>query len=123
MMRSILVIFCVFCVATVLSALVGLGLLWSRGQLTSHTLAEIRLVLAGGEAEGPINDEEVDRAQPSNDDVTRQRSLAILNLSARDQQLQILNDMIEKNRKTLLEDEKKFDVARQAFEKQLADLR
>jgi hypothetical protein len=123
MMRSIIVIFCVFCVATVLSEIFGAGLLWYRGQLTRETFSEMRIVLAGGEPEVAAKDEEIDRAQPSSDDVTRQRSLAILSLGARDEQLQILNSMIEKNRKSLLEDEKTFETARQAFEKQLAELK
>lgn len=123
MVKSIIVIFCVFCVATVLSGIGGIGLLWFRGQLTPQTLADIRLALAGGEVEAVAVEEEVDRAQPSSDDVTRQRSLAILGLSAREEQLQILNDMIEKNRKSLLEDEKSFENTRLAFEKQLANLK
>lgn len=123
MIRSIIVIFSVFCVATVLSEIGGLGLLFFRGQLTRETLSEMKIVLAGGEAEAAAKDEEIDRAQPSSDDVTRQRSLAILSLGAREEQLQILNDMIEKNRKSLLEDEKAFEATRLAFEKQLADLK
>jgi len=119
MTKSILIIFCVFCVATVLSEVVGIGLLWSRGQLTSETFGEIRLILAGGVQETVEKDDEVDRAQPSSEDVTRQRSLAILNLSAREEQLGILNGMIEQNRKKLLEDEKAFQSQRVAFEQKL----
>ena len=121
MTRSLIVIFCVFCVATVLSEAVGIGLLWYRGQLTSHSFAEIRLILAGGEPETVDVDDEVDRARPSSEDVTRQRSLAILDLSTREEQLQILNDMIEKNRKRLLESEKSFETTRKEFERQLAE--
>jgi hypothetical protein len=113
----------VFCVATVLSAMAGAALLWSRGQLTSTTFAEIRVILVGGEPEAIAGDEELDRTQPSSDDVTRERSLAILGLSSREEQLQILNDMIEKKRKALLDDEKAFENAQQAFEQQLAELR
>ena len=56
MIRSLLVLFCVFCVATTLSAIGGAGLLWFRGQLTPASLAEIRLILAGGEPEAVIAD-------------------------------------------------------------------
>jgi hypothetical protein len=47
MIRTPIVVICIFCVATILSEVVGLGFLWYRGQLASETIAEIRVSLSG----------------------------------------------------------------------------
>jgi len=123
MVRSLIAIFCVFCVATVLSEIAGAALLWFRGQLTADTIGEIRLILAGDSRDAVADEDDVDNALPSSDDVTRRRSLAILNLSNREEQLDLLSSMIDNSRKSLLEDQKAFETAQQDFEKRLVDLK
>lgn len=48
-MRSLVMIVCVFCVATLMTEALGLAYLWYRGQLTPAALTEISAVLRGEE--------------------------------------------------------------------------
>ena len=97
MIRSLTVIICIFCVATILSEAVGLGFLWSRGQLSLETIAEIRVILSGeyGElAEGELDDETY---YPSNEDIVKQRSISIMNFNNREKELGLMKSMVDEN--------------------------
>ncbi|MCA9093296.1 MAG: hypothetical protein KDA68_07405 [Planctomycetaceae bacterium] len=87
MLKIINTILISLCIATVLSEVVGIALLWQRGQLTSQTLQDIRLVLRGEknadekepeDADAPqisLEDELVARAKVASDFENRHRTL------------------------------------------------
>ena len=76
MIRSLMVVICIFCVATILSEVVGLGFLWYRGQLTSETIAEIRVILSGQYHDFPEGEQEKETFYPSSEDIVKQRSIS-----------------------------------------------
>ena len=80
MIRVGLVIFCVFCVATLMAQGLGVSILWYRGQLTAETVKEIRMILSGQDPASFDLDEESDKVQSSTDDIKRDRSIRLLKL-------------------------------------------
>lgn len=61
-------LFISLCIATVLSEVVGIGLLWQRGLLTTQTLQDIRLVLRGEKEAADKEPEDADAPQISLED-------------------------------------------------------
>ncbi len=85
MLKTGIVIFACFCIATVITETVGLGLLWSRGQLNSRTFREIEVILTGEEFMGVgDDDQEQDGQQTSMGDIDNQRVMAILDFEERE---------------------------------------
>ena len=122
MIRSVIMIFCVFCVATVMAEALGLMFLWSRGQLSSDTLNEIHVALAG---EGQFADEageEADHIQPSNEDIMNERTFRIIGLSSREEELDTLKSMVDASADDLSVQQEQFKNQQEEFEQRLADL-
>lgn len=121
-MRSGLIIFSVFCVATLASEVLGLAFLWYRGQLTPETLKEIRVALTG-EAQDELGiDEEERNSQPSIDDVLARRSMGILELNTRQTELDLLKNMIDAEKDDLKTQADAFKAMKESFETQLSQL-
>lgn len=122
MMRSGLIIFCVFCVATLLAEVLGVTFLWSRGQLNSETLRDIQLVLSGR------SDQVAGRAaasrpeQPSLEEVAQQRALRVLEFNTREKELDVLKSMVESQGREVLEKREALQKERTAFEDRLEQL-
>lgn len=122
MMRSGLIIFCVFCVATLLAEVLGVTFLWSRGQLNSETLRDIQLVLSGR------SEEVADRAaasrpeQPSLEEVARQRALRVLEFNTREKELDVLKSMVESQGQEVLKKREALQKEQTAFENRLEEL-
>lgn len=122
MIRSAVVVVCVFSVATLLSEALGLAFLWSRGQLTPETLDSIRAVLSGDELERAGSAGAQDKVPPSSNEIIRERSLSILELETRRQELAVLKDMLDEKADALLAEKKKLEERRQKFEEHLQAL-
>ena len=121
-MRTAVMIVAVVCVATVLSELLGLGFLWYRGQLTSASIAEMRLALAGDDESLFDIDESEMQDQPSTEDLAEERVTRILELSTREEEIELLKRVVTDNREGLKADQKKFQDHKADFEKQLKQL-
>ena len=123
MLRSLLIVFGVFCVATVLSQCLGLILLWSRGQLTAETAERITAILRGtAEQEGSGSDE-LGPDQPTMQDVVEQRVLRTLDLGAREDELKLLKALVAEKRQSLLAEKTALEKQKREFEAQLQSLR
>jgi hypothetical protein len=120
MMRSMGMIIGACCVATVLSEAIGLGLLWSRGQLTASTVRDIRAVLSGQDLAAAAVDEEMQRVDLSRDDVVRERSMRVLELNSLQNELTVLKGMVDSRKTSLLAEQKAFLKQKEDFEKTLA---
>lgn len=121
MIRNLILVFCVACVATVLTEVLGVAYLWTQGQLTPQTLADIRAVLAGEDlGASPVESEADEKTAPSTDDITRQRINRVWNLQRRQNELAVIKAMV-------FQQAGKVDTQRSEFEKQkqkfLADLK
>lgn len=119
MIRSLLAVFSVFCIATLLSEGLALGYLWYRGQLNAEVVKDLRLVLTGQTDEVFKDVEVVQPVPPSRDDVARTRSMRILDLTAREEELSILKAMITQETTELLAQRTAFDKKKEEFDAQL----
>ena len=121
-MRTAGMIVAIVCVATVLSELLGLGFLWYRGQLTSASVADIRMVLTGDDGDSLDVDEAGEQDQPSIEDVAEDRTTRILELSTREEELALLKSIVTGNRKDLITDQDGFKAQKKGFEEDLKAL-
>ena len=119
MIRSLVLVFSVFCIATLLSEGLALGYLWYGGHLNAEVVKDLRLVLTG-QTEEVFKDVEIAApVLPSSDDVTRARSMRILDLSAREEELSVLKAMITQKTAELLAQRTAFEKKKDEFNEQL----
>jgi len=124
MIRSMLAIVGVVCTATVLSEGLGLGLLWSRGQLTPETWKDLQLVLSGeGRDDGASLADESDTIQPNIDDFVRLRTGRLFDVSRRENELDSLRDIVEGQSTALTARQKQLEQMKGEFVTQLKTLR
>ena len=123
MMRSAVVVLCIVCVGTLLSQAIGLGFLWYRGQLTAETLQDIRGILAGQDLDDIGLDEENKTVAPSSADIARDRSMRILELAARESELNTNKTMIDEKTVKLVDTQNAFEKQRKKFYEDLEMLK
>lgn len=123
MIRTLATIFGVFCAATLLSECIAVGILWSRGQLSSQSLREIRMALSGENEARFADAPDEQQSRPSFEDVTAHRALAVLELNTRQSELQLLKAMLDARKRALKSDTDAFLAMKNAFEKRLNDLK
>lgn len=123
MLKTAVVIFACFCIATVITEAVGVGVLWSRGQLNQRTFREIEVVLTGADLLGDDLQQTQDEVrQPSLDEINDQRVSAILGIEKRENLAkQLLNDVM-KFRNDVTAEQKALIKDREAFKTELADV-
>lgn len=122
MMRSLVVIICIFCVATIMSQAVGLAFLWNRGQLNSETVEEIRVILSGQFGDVAGDGEEEDASLPSSEDIMKERSKSILGLDRREKELSLIKLMVDENAVDLGSQLDAFERKEKAFELKMVEL-
>lgn len=118
MLKIGVVIFACFCIATVLTEAVGLGLLWSRGQLNQRTLREIEVVLTGADLlEEDTDDDTVQAKQASLDEIADRRAIAILGIEKRETlakqlmaDVSLFRDEVTAQQEQLLKDRETFET-------------
>ncbi len=122
MIRKIGLLIGVVAVATLLAQGVGLGMLWYRGQLSPEAIQDISAILKG-ENEDDFNlDIEEELKQPSTKDVTKQRVMRILELTARENELDRLKNMLAEAAERQLTGEGGFKTTKKTFEDDLKKL-
>ncbi len=122
MIRSALVMISVCCVATILSQLLGVAYLWSRGQLNAEVVRELRAILAGEEPDIVAMTEEEMDGQVSREQVIAERGMRVLELNTRQMELTALKNMITKNREEISQQQELFQSKKSDFEDQLREL-
>lgn len=122
MKRSLVVVFCVFCVATLLSELLAAGLLWYRGQLTSATLHEMRLLLSGQVAEEELGSVAVDDVEPSTADAMEARVRRLFDIDSRESELVLLRDLLNQRKDELRAEREKILRLRKELDDRLREL-
>lgn len=120
MIRSLGMILSACCVATLFSQMIGLGILWYRGQLTPATFRDIRAVLSGQDLAAIAVDEEMQRVDISREDIVRERSMRVLELNSLQNELSVLKGMVDSRKTSLLTEQKAFLKQKEDFEKTLA---
>ena len=87
MVRSLVSIISVACFVVLLLEVLGVAVLWSRDRLTAESINEIRLILAGQVQDDVDVEEEQESIQPSIEDVVKARTMRILDLQRREEEL------------------------------------
>jgi len=119
MIRSVLVVFSVFCAATLMSQLLGMAILWNRGQLNKETLNDIRMILAGQTLD-ENDDDESEKARRSADEVMNLRIGEIFDLESRKKIQITLMKMVDDESRRLSQEKIEFESRKKAFEETLA---
>jgi len=122
MIRSLGLILSACCIATLLSQVIGLSILWFRGQLTADTVRDIRAVLSGQDQDSVAADDEMQKDDVSREDVVRDRSMRILSLNSLQNELSILKSMVDSRKTSLLAEQKAFLKQKDDFEKALVQI-
>ena len=121
-MRSLVVIISVFCVATIVSQLLGLGFLWFRGYLNADAVKDIRLIVTGQSLDD-VELVEEETALPSRDEVTEKRAMRILELVAREDEIDMLKSSITQSSDSLKEDRLAFEEVKLKFEEEMLQMK
>ncbi|QDV17011.1 hypothetical protein Pan153_16450 [Gimesia panareensis] len=122
MIRSLAVIVSVFCVATIISELLGLGFLWFRGHLNADAVKDIRLIVTGQSLDD-VQLTEDETVLPSRDEVTEKRAMRILELVAREDEIDMLKSSITQSSDSLKQDRLAFEEVKLKFEEELLQLK
>tara|TARA_R110002095_G_scaffold195600_2_gene174256 strand:+ start:3887 stop:4537 length:651 start_codon:yes stop_codon:yes gene_type:complete len=118
MMRSVAIMVSVFCVATIISQLLGISFLWYRGNLTADSIKDIRMIVTGQSLDNVALVEE-ETTMPSRDEISLTRATRILELAAREDEIDMLKNSITQSSDTLKKDRLAFAQAKQKFEDDL----
>lgn len=124
MLRSLLVIGAIFCATVVVAEGVLVSYLWLGGYLTRDSLSAVKLALGkrptAETSETTSAPTQVE--QPSQDEVFQARLVRILQLNARETELDILKRMTTDAANQLISDRQAFDQWKEAFRTELQRL-
>src|SRR3990172_8280766 len=119
MIRSLGMIVSACCIATLLSEVLGLGILWYRGQLTAGTVRNVRAALSGQDLDALAAEDAIPKDEVSSEDVVRERSRRVLEFNSLQGELSTLKSMLDSNKTSLLAEKESFLKLKDDFEKQL----
>lgn len=123
MIRVLVTLTCVVCVAAVVTAIAGVGLLWGAGRLNPEKVNQIAELLDGRDAIIPDEPEIPEElAQVAKEEVIDRRAMSVLELTARERELNLLKGLIEAKATQLLNDRRDLERAQVAFQKQLDEV-
>ncbi len=125
MIRLLMVLIGVVSAVVVMAELLAVGLLWSRGSLDKHTLRDIRRALApatakvAAETETPA--ETATTPAVSAQEIRDARVKRVLDLDARENELQLLKRLTTDLANQLISERQAFDELKRAFRKELSE--
>ncbi|EDL56802.1 hypothetical protein [Gimesia maris] len=122
MIRPLVVIICVFCVATIISEILGLSYLWVRGHLNADSVKDIRMIVTGQSLDD-VELVEEETSLPSRDEVAETRAMRILELAAREDEIELLKSSITESSDFLKKERLVFEEAKKKFEEELEILK
>ncbi len=126
MFRAVFFTLGIFSSVILLAEVSTVGLLWSRGYLTSQTVRDIRLTLSGqslAEAVETKQDSAQAISETSEEQIREARIRRILELEAREDELSILKRMTTETANRLISDRQAFDQLREEFRAELERLK
>lgn len=122
MIRPLVVIICVFCVATIISEILGLSYLWVRGHLNADSVKDIRMIVTGQSLDD-VELVEEETSLPSRDEVAETRAMRILELAAREDEIELLKSSITESSDFLKKERLAFEQTKKNFEEELKTLK
>ncbi|WP_298859711.1 hypothetical protein [uncultured Gimesia sp.] len=122
MIRSVAIMISVFCVATIISEMLGLGFLWYQGHLNSDSIHDIRMIMTGQSLDD-VEIVEEETTSPSLDEVAQNRAIRILELASREDEIDMLKSSITQSSDSLKQDRLAFEQAKKKYEENLLQLK
>ncbi len=122
MIRPLVVILCVFCVATIVSEILGLSFLWVRGHLNADSVKDIRMIVTGQSLDD-VEIVEEETSLPSRDEVAETRAMRILELASREDEIEMLKSSITESSDFLKKERLAFEQTKKNFEEELKTLK
>lgn len=109
----------IFCTASFMTAIAFAGYLWMQGTLDEETYEQFALVLKG-ERITQQTDAPVEESFPdSNKEISEKRQKAILSLSERERELQVLKESIDEQSRKIVEERQQLEELQSTFRKEL----
>jgi len=96
--------------------------LWYQGNLNSNSIKDIQAVLSGDQYYQTEDDNREREITPSVNDVLRERSMRILEMNTRENELVMFKNMINERANQLIKQQEMFERNRQAFEDRLKQI-
>ncbi|MDP1796529.1 MAG: hypothetical protein Q8K78_03565 [Planctomycetaceae bacterium] len=125
MIRLLMVLIGVISSVIVMAELLAATLLWTRGSLDHHTLKEIRLALrpaaAKAAADTETSAETATAPTTSAQEIRDARVKRVLDLDARENELQLLKRLTTDLANQLISERQAFDELKQSFRKELGE--
>lgn len=116
MLKAGMIVLACVCIATVVTETVGLGILWSRGQLNKRTFREIEVILTGTDLFNvEANEAKKEQQQSSLEDIDRQRVIRILKLEKRESLVKQFFEEVENRRAALTEAQTNLTKIQETF--------
>jgi len=122
-MRVALTVLLSFCVATVLSQMVGVGVLWSTGNLKGDTLALVAAVLAGEPIGADVAEEiEAEPVQVTQEQLLEFRANRLLDLDHRNREVEARVNFDAEILARVREEREALEKLKKNFEQQLKQI-
>jgi flagellar motility protein MotE (MotC chaperone) len=123
MLKAAFVLTGLFSSILLMAQLLTLGLLWSRGYLTSDVVRKIQEAIAEQNTANEPESREAEVVQgPSQQELHQQRLVRVLELDTRESELRSLKAMTMEAANRLLDDRQQFDTLQRTFRSELEEL-
>lgn len=116
-MKTVLVLFGIFCTATVITESIIAGLLWQQGMLTPEAVHEIQDILTGAEDDilGEESDPKDNISKHTTDQIVETRVMRVLNMEQRMAELNAMKDALDSSWEEMLAEKKSLEDEQDKF--------
>lgn len=124
MIRTLFMLFTVFCTAVLLTQVGAVAVMWQQGFFQSDRWTDLQLAWRGDTFSKPIPPAEVKASEtPSAQEIREQRVIRILQLETRERELSVLKEAAAGAANQLIVDRQTFEELKEKFRKELDELR
>lgn len=124
MIRWLAILVGICCLAIVLLESAAVGWYWSKGRLSQEKLREMGDILSGKSQEVVVEEpEEKEEPEVSLEEVTRQRVLRLFDIGRREDELQILRDLVAEHSGRVTAMQAELERKQKDFQKNLDQLK
>lgn len=118
MIRVLSMAIAIVCTATVATVVLLAGYLYSTGQVTRQTAADIKAVIRGEELTSSVEDD-ANLTPPSYQELAEQRALSVVGLAERERELSLVKASVDAQLAQILEERQALENLRKSFRAEL----
>ncbi len=118
-MRTVLVLFGIFCTATVITEAMLAGILWQQGTLTAQAIHEIQDILTGSEEDVFADEADVVKEKPTTNQIIDSRVVRILNMEQRTAELDVMKDALGTSWDEMLDEKKALQDEKEKIKQEI----